>query len=70
MNLNQDIAGTVLNYLKQHNITQRELAEGMGLHETALSSLLSGKRNWTIRTLTLLAKNTGLYFQVGDKNDD
>lgn len=70
--INQDVTIAVRKYLKDRypDYRQRHLAQDMGIHETELSEILSGKRNWTLNLMMLLSKVTGLVFQVGATGDD
>lgn len=50
--------------LKRKNITQRQLAERVGISESFLGRVLSGKRKMSYVTLRKMAKHTGVRIDV------
>ena len=53
-------------YLKQKNISQRDFAKQLGLHETKLSLILNGKRKIHIREVSDIAKLTKFKVKAED----
>ncbi|OOC42156.1 helix-turn-helix domain-containing protein [Thermosipho sp. 1074] len=49
------IAGELLVYRKQHGLTQKELAEKLGMSQAMVSKIESGLKNLSIKTLAKIA---------------
>lgn len=49
------IAGELLVYRKKHNLTQKELAEKLGVSQVMISKIESGTTNLSIKTLAKIA---------------
>ncbi len=65
VNFNESINEKVRAYLRKHRMSQKDLYEATGITQSELSLLLSGKRNWTLPLLAILAKHTNLVFKLG-----
>jgi transcriptional regulator with XRE-family HTH domain len=48
---------------KTSGLTRRQLAERMGRNETAVSRLMAGPTNWTLRTISELSDALGVQFE-------
>ena len=55
---------TVVDLLESHGITQRQLAERLGVGEARVSRILSGRENATLKTLAALGDALGVRFAV------
>lgn len=60
INEQQTIAKQVRGKLRANHVTQRELADSVGMSEQALSNKLRGLKNFTLRDLSRIAD----YFDV------
>lgn len=59
MDLNERITEAVHKELKERDWTQRQLAKQMSITESELSSVLSGRRSWTLRLIEAFHIATG-----------
>ena len=57
--LSQEIALSIFFFLKKENMTQKELAEKMGVSPTYVGKLLKGKENLTLETIVKIQQALG-----------
>jgi len=55
----QSIADKIDSVLKSKNMTQRDLARLIGKRESEVSKWLTGRHNFTIKTLALISTSLG-----------
>lgn len=60
LRMSQDIAISVLGYLRRSGTTQKELAEKMGVAPAYISKLVKGQENLSLSTICRLQTVTGL----------
>lgn len=60
LRMSQDIAISVLGYLRRSGSTQKELAEKMGVAPAYISKLVKGQENLSLSTICRLQTVTGL----------
>lgn len=58
----QRIAMTILNWMEENNISQKELAESLGVSPQYISKLLKGSENLSLETITKLENVTNIEF--------
>jgi len=69
MDFNQKITTMIHDeVLDKKGWTQRKLAAEMGVTESEMSLLLSGKRNWTLRLVSAFVKATGIHINIEGQN--
>lgn len=56
LSMSHDIAFAVLHYLRTHGLTQKDLADKMGVSPAYVGKLLKGNENMTIETICKLQK--------------
>lgn len=57
--LSQEIALSIFFFLKKENMTQKELADKMGVSPTYVGKLLKGKENLTLETIVKIQQALG-----------
>jgi len=62
MNVEEKMLSILRNELKSRNITQKELANELGITEVHMCRLLKGNRNITLKVLYKIAK--GLHLSI------
>lgn len=60
LRMSQDIAISILGYLRRSNITQKELAEQMEVSPAYIAKLVKGGENLSLKTICRLQEVTGL----------
>lgn len=60
MRMSQDIAISILGYLRRSGTTQKELAERLGVAPAYISKLVKGQENLSLSTICKLQTVTGL----------
>lgn len=66
-----DISVKIVNYRAQHALTQKQLAEKLGVAQSMVAKYESGTYNFSIRTLSELCAKLGftLDINLGPQND-
>lgn len=62
--LGRSVAGALVRYRGEHDLTQQALAERLGVHQSNVARLESGERNPTLRELARITAATGLTFRL------
>lgn len=62
--LPRDVTTAVTWYMDENDVSQRQLADNMGLTPGRVSQILSGDENLTLRTLAAVCVGLGAHFQV------
>ena len=62
--LAREVAAELIRYRSEHELSQRALAELLGVRQPRIVDLESGERNPRIETLIDIARKTGLEFAI------
>lgn len=60
-----DISGSVYTRMRELDMTQADLAEEMGVDQSTVSKIITGKQNITLRTLSRLESALGFRLDSG-----
>lgn len=56
----RDISLSIIDYMDKHNMNQTDLAKYLGVTRQYVSKLLSGKENFSIKTIAELKQKLGI----------
>ena len=56
----QRIACTIMDYMQNHHLSRNDVAEKLEVTPQYVSSILSGKMNFTLKTISLIEERLGL----------
>ena len=56
----QRIACTIMDYMQNHHLSRNDVAEKLEVTPRYVSSILSGKMNFTLKTISLIEERLGL----------
>lgn len=62
--LAREVAAELIRYRSEHDLSQRDLADLLGVRQPRIVDLESGERNPRIETLIDIARKTGLEFAI------
>lgn len=62
--LNKSIIREVFSFLNRYKMTQRQLAQLIGISESEVSLLLSGKRRWTLHMLATFLNGVDMHGEL------
>jgi antitoxin component HigA of HigAB toxin-antitoxin module len=56
----QLVACTIMDYMKSQHLSRNDVAEKLGVSPQYMSRILSGKMNFTLKTISLIEERLGL----------
>ena len=56
----QRVACTIMDYIQNHHLSRNDVAEKLEVTPQYVSSILSGKMNFTLKTISLIEERLGL----------
>ena len=64
LNYSMSISHQLIDYMKEHKLTKYGLARQVGIKNSCINDWLSGRNNFTIRTLALIETRLNIKFKI------